>query len=664
MAEAATSRPAHNAAAADERAAATARAAQPPDSTPPVIYIAGSGRSGSTMLERVLGEIPGFANVGELIDLFRHVARHGERCGCGELFADCPFWTSVGKRAFGGWDTESVAEVRTLLSQVSRQRRMPQLLTIRLASRDFREHVAAYGARYASLYRVIAAEAGADYVVDASKWPVQALALARGGLDVRVIHLVRDVRGVSYSLGKQQARPHAADENDLMWRNAPAGAAARWVTCQGQAELLRGCGLRVTRVQYEDFVREPRRTVEVALSELGIPVEEAQLSHIGDGRVVLGHTHGLSGNPSRFRYGEMVLRADEAWRDQMRGRDRRVVTMVALPFLLRYGRRPAGAAQTATAPAATPVPERAEWPLVSVIVPTRGRPELVRQTIAAVVAQTYPGDIECIVVHDQESPDEELATLGTARRSIRVVSNTHTPGLAGARNTGLELTSGEFVASCDDDDLWHPDKLQRQIDRLFSEPDLIAVGSGIRLLMPGDKTLEWPGRADRIGYELLLRNRVKELHSSTLVMRREAFDKAGGYDEELPYGYSEDYDWVLRLARVGGVGLLAPPLADIRRNATSWYQGGSEKVAAGLEYLLAKHPDIAKSRRGHARLLGQIAFAKSALGQRGLALRLSTKALIRYPPSPYPYIALVHAVTRLQPSHMLRAARLFRREMA
>ena len=702
LAEAASSRPARYVTAqADERAGVAAHLAEAPDDVPPVIYIAGSGRSGSTMLERVLGEIPGFVNVGELIDLFRHVARHGERCGCGEPFADCPFWTSVGKRAFGGWDTESVAGVRTLLSQVSRQRRMPQLLMMRLAGGDFREHVAAYGARYASLYRVIAAEAGADYVVDASKWPVQALALARGGLDVRVIHLVRDVRGVSYSLGKQQvARPHAVDETDFMWRNAPAGAAARWVTCQGQAELLRSCGLRVTRVHYEDFIREPRRTVEEALSGLGLRVGEAQLSHIGDGRVVLGHSHGLSGNPSRFRYGEIVLRADDAWRDQMRRRDRDIVTLVALPFLLRYGRRPAGGpaqadaaqadaapqadagqadavpADTALAnkasadaaaqavPAAPSLPERGEWPLVSVIVPTRARPQLVRETIAAVVAQTYPGDIECIVVHDQEAPDEGLTSLGTTRHSIRVVSNTHAPGLAGARNSGLELTSGEFVASCDDDDLWHPDKLQRQVDRLLSEPGLIAVGSGIRLLLPGDKTLEWPGRADRISYELLLRNRVKELHSSTLVMRREAFDKVGGYDEELPYGYSEDYDWVLRLARVGGVGLLTPPLADIRRNATSWYQGESEKVAAGLEYLLAKHPDFAKSRRGHARLLGQIAFAKSALGQRGLALRLTTKALVRYPASPYPYIALVHAVTRIQPSHMLRAARLFRREMA
>ena len=72
-----------------------ARAADPsmepvPVADPVVIYIAGSGRSGSTMLERALGEMPGFVNVGELIDLFRHVARQGERCGCGELVRRLP----------------------------------------------------------------------------------------------------------------------------------------------------------------------------------------------------------------------------------------------------------------------------------------------------------------------------------------------------------------------------------------------------------------------------------------------------------------------------------------------------------------------------------------------------------------------------------------------
>lgn len=308
--------------------------------------------------------------------------------------------------------------------------------------------------------------------------------------------------------------------------------------------------------------------------------------------------------------------------------------------------------------------EPANWPLVSVLMPTRGRPELVRESIAAVVAQDYPGDIECIVVHDQEPPDVGLRDLGTARRRVLVVTNTHSPGLAGARNTGLGLASAAFVASCDDDDTWYPGKLQAQVWRLLDEPDLLAVGSGMRLRLPGNKILDWPGRMDQVGYQLLLRNRVKELHSSTLVMRREAFTTVGCYDEELPYGYGEDYDWALRLAKVGKVGLVQEPLADIRKDGTSWYQGGAQKAASGLEYLLAKHPDIAGSRRGHARLLGQIAFARSSLGERGPALRYALRALTRWPASPYPYIALAQAVTRVHPRHVLRAARFFRRGLA
>jgi glycosyltransferase involved in cell wall biosynthesis len=310
-------------------------------------------------------------------------------------------------------------------------------------------------------------------------------------------------------------------------------------------------------------------------------------------------------------------------------------------------------------------PGSTQWPQVTVIVPTRGRPELVRKTIDAVVAQSYPGDIDCIVVHDQEPPDEELPRLGTARHQVRVVTNTRAPGLAGARNTGLDLAQGDYIASCDDDDVWHPDKLQVQIKRLLDEPSLLVLGSGIRLCLPGGKTLDWPGRAEEVSYDLLLRNRVKELHSSTLVMRRDAFAKAGPYDEEVPYGYAEDYDWVLRAARSGRVGLVTQPLADIRRNGTSFYQGGAEKkVAAGLEYLLAKHPDFARSRQGHARMLGQIAFARSTLGERKLALRYATRALVLWPASPYPYIALAHIMTGIHPRHVQRAARLFHRELA
>jgi glycosyltransferase involved in cell wall biosynthesis len=305
-----------------------------------------------------------------------------------------------------------------------------------------------------------------------------------------------------------------------------------------------------------------------------------------------------------------------------------------------------------------------QWPLVSVILPTRERPGLVRDAIGAVVGQDYPGAIECIVVHDQEPPDPSLARLGTDRHSVAAVGNDRSAGLAGARNTGIGLARGEFIASCDDDDTWHPAKLRLQIDRLLEEPDLLVVGSGIRLMLPSGRIIDWPARAEQISYQLLLRNRVKELHSSTLVMRRDAFARAGLYDEAAPYGYAEDYDWVLRAARVGKIGAVLTPLADIKKDAGSWYQGRAAATVAGLEYLLAKHSELADSRRGHARLLGQIAFARSLLGERTQASRYALKAVTRWPASPHAYVALAHIVTGLDRRHFLRVARLLRRGLA
>jgi hypothetical protein len=315
---------------------------------PAVIYIAGSGRSGSTLLERSLGGIAGFVNVGELIDLFRRVAPRDERCGCGQPFSECTFWTGVGKRAFSGWESSQIAAVNELQGRVARQRLVPRLLAMRFAGQRFRGEISRYGEHYASLYRAIAAESGASYVVDASKWPVQALALSRAGLDVRVIHLIRDVRGVAHSMSKRGvARPHVNDAAHMLHR-APAGAAVRWMLCQSQADLLPHCGLPVTRVRYEDFVRQPRLVVETALSGLGVTVASTQLGHIAGGHITLGASHGLSGNPSRFREGEVSLKPDDAWRERMARRDRIAVMAIGLPQMLRYRRHGPEPASTST----------------------------------------------------------------------------------------------------------------------------------------------------------------------------------------------------------------------------------------------------------------------------------------------------------------------------
>jgi glycosyltransferase involved in cell wall biosynthesis len=298
-----------------------------------------------------------------------------------------------------------------------------------------------------------------------------------------------------------------------------------------------------------------------------------------------------------------------------------------------------------------------EAPTVSVVIPTRGRTALLTETLASVTGQDYAGDLEIIVVHDREEIDPALTELSRPGREITSMVNTRTGGLCGARNTGLLSSGGLFVASCDDDDLWYPAKVRLQVERLLGDPDLLAVGAGIRLLMGDRGNVEWPAREAVVTHERLLENRVKELHSSTLMMRRTAFDEAGLYDEELPYSYGEDYDWLLRASRVGRVGAVQEILADIRKDVPSWFRDRSLNTATALEYLLAKHPDLHERRRGHARILGQIAYARAAAGERRRGARIAGRALCRYPAAPHAWLALAVAGPGIEPRRMLSAAR-------
>jgi glycosyltransferase involved in cell wall biosynthesis len=303
-------------------------------------------------------------------------------------------------------------------------------------------------------------------------------------------------------------------------------------------------------------------------------------------------------------------------------------------------------------------------PLVTVVIPTRGRPALLLETLATITAQDYAGPMEIIVVHDREEVDPTLAELSVAGREIVSVVNTRTGGLCGARNTGVLASHGAFVASCDDDDLWYPTKVRLQVERLLADPDLLAVGAGIRLLMGERGNVDWPAREAVISHERLLENRVKELHSSTLMMRRSAFDVAGLYDEELPHSYGEDYDWLLRASRAGGVGAVQEIQADIRKDVPSWFRDRALNTATALEYLLDKHPDLREHRRGHARILGQIAYARAAAGQRGRGARIAGRALCRYPAAPHAWLALAAGGLGIEPRRMLTAARRFGRGLS
>ena len=175
-------------------------AARPHPGRPPVLFVGGWGRSGSTLVDRTLGSVHGVTSLGELRDLWTRGIVENRLCGCGEPFLTCPFWTEVGERAFGGWDTLDLERLRRLRATVDRPWTLPLLIWPVLPS--FRRARNEYAATLDTLLDAIASVSGASLLVESTKIATFAVLLRVTGRQVKMLHLVRDSRGVMYSWGK------------------------------------------------------------------------------------------------------------------------------------------------------------------------------------------------------------------------------------------------------------------------------------------------------------------------------------------------------------------------------------------------------------------------------------------------------------------------------
>jgi glycosyltransferase involved in cell wall biosynthesis len=292
------------------------------------------------------------------------------------------------------------------------------------------------------------------------------------------------------------------------------------------------------------------------------------------------------------------------------------------------------------------------WPDVSVVVATKGRPQLLRRAVTSILSQAYPGNLECAVVFDQHVAADVPVEVPAGRR-LRVLVNTRTPGLAGARNTGITGTGGALVAFCDDDDVWLPGKLALQAESL-TESAAHFLASGVRIRHGDHMTIRIPPA--EVGFGALVHDRMTALHPSTFVIRRSALDAIGLIDEKIPGSYGEDYDLLLRAAQHGGVRAVRQPLVDVFWHEQSYFADRWETISDALHFLLAKYPEFSTDPAGQARIEGQIAFAQAALARRLPAFRASLNALRANPRERRAYLALAVAAGVVSPEAVLRAA--------
>jgi hypothetical protein len=310
-------------------------------SPPKVVFVGGYSRSGSTLLDRMLGQLPAFFSTGELGYIWTHGLQANQLCGCGERFLSCPFWNRVGEAAFGGWDTVDLTEMLSLERSVNRHRFLPFLLAPRL-SNAYREGLERYADALARVFRAIGTVSGARVIIDSTIDPAYGFVLRRvHGLDLRLVHLVRDSRATAFSWTRWQRKTDRVDNVIYQRRFHPAETAVRWMVFHSLIHLMSAVEPRELLVRYESIVRQPREEISRILRHIGEPTEH-DLDFIGEGEVVLQEDHTVAGSLMRLTQGPLPVRLDDEWTTKLSAMHRRAVTVLTWPLLRRYGYTAAG----------------------------------------------------------------------------------------------------------------------------------------------------------------------------------------------------------------------------------------------------------------------------------------------------------------------------------
>jgi hypothetical protein len=197
--------------------------------------------------------------------------------------------------------------------------------------------VAAYAEVLGKVYAAAAEVSGASVLVDSSKHVSTAYLLRHvPGIDVRIVHLVRDPRGVAYSWTKELERPEAGP-GGMMARYSPVRSSLYYLMQNTMLEALALSRTPRLRIRYESFVADPRAQVSRVLDLVGMP--GADLGHIERATVELSPNHNIGGNPMKLRSGTTALRRDDEWCAALGDSDRRLVSAMTWPLRLAYGYR-------------------------------------------------------------------------------------------------------------------------------------------------------------------------------------------------------------------------------------------------------------------------------------------------------------------------------------
>lgn len=200
---------------------------------------------------------------------------------------------------------------------------------------------------------------------------------------------------------------------------------------------------------------------------------------------------------------------------------------------------------------------KGNFDLVSVVIPTHNRLALLKDAIATVRAQSWP-NWEIIIVNDNstDSTASFLKSESKIDQRIKYLNNPKSLGGAGSRNAGVELALGPYISFLDDDDLWAPDKIERQVNLLKTQNDASAVSCSFSEEYPSGKKKVRLVKSLGSDQEILKSNKLGG--ASMCLALKSTLDEIGGFDSQLRSG--QDWDLWIKLNRKGPILVCSEPL--------------------------------------------------------------------------------------------------------
>lgn len=300
-----------------------------------VVCILGQGRTGSTLLAQLLDQHTRMHAIGEVFPFRSKFVESNNLCSCGSPVNKCSFWKTI----------LSSPDIQARLSDLTktenhhlmRLRHFRSLLS-RLDEGAAPSIIEAGASALRLFTQKIRHKASGSILVDSTKTPNVALLYRMAGLQVKIIHLIRDSRAIMYSWRGHRGRKSFSGYRNTLKKISPLGllrSCAEYYPYQSYSELMGRFVGNYTRVRYEDLAQEPATCLKRLFKSCKLSDQSERI--VTNKTANVQNAHIIGGNPSRFNHGTVNIRFDDEWKRKLPALERLITTFLTYPLLHRYG---------------------------------------------------------------------------------------------------------------------------------------------------------------------------------------------------------------------------------------------------------------------------------------------------------------------------------------